>query len=742
MLCLALFITPSWFLLVQAEPQTEVVQFPLSAPLDVNVVLVGIQPSDFGVETTAELTNILKGLVRKEAASYAGIFLDEPLLVAKFDVRLSVITAPIRMTSEFVDDYLRYFTTPAGYIPDELKLSLQRYKQYVASVFGTDFVYNLYEGLTRMDYVLQQLAYYTERYMPDISDEYNIYFMCGNTFTGGYIPVYYLYGRTPEQHNLVGMVGMNMYGGMWTGRQAVIDICAIPNPYGNYVGLKNPPYDYPPVWAYRDATQQRKLLANYVDEVIDTLFVKSLLYIPTYRVNTLIDVIVVDATDWGIGSEVVRGYLSVELMEAALKKLAPYNFYTFRYFYYWMKRDAPQLRTALFDWGEYITINSEKAFTVAENLNLIEEAPEGVVHIPALVFVGEKSMYVDEKYVIGKAIPLEEDPGKPRGVAVGLSFETVREEGLTFTVTHEVGHTLGLAHPHDDIDETQIRIVGPGKVKMEVRTRWIYSWTDTVMAYANVFPVMEDRSLFVGMYPMKTYFSKFDLDALDRAIVAIILSYYAQTRADVIDRLERAGIDPSDVKEIQSILERADAMASKAVNEFKKHNYFDRFSFTGLGAQLVSAFDYAWEAFYYINVISDFVDGFITSREIDAQLIAQLEQQISKLEDDAERLQGELENAQRLNSVLESRLKDAESSLAKAQSELKSTKEALVAAQNELNSTKEELDAAKRSLEPLQMQVMALAGVAAVLAIVAAIMYLRYRPKKPEPVRRYYGAPT
>jgi len=741
LLCLALLVTPSLFLAARAEQKADAVQLPLSAQLDVNVVLVGIQPSDFGVGSENELASILAGLVRKEATSYAGIYLDEPIPVAKFDVKLSVVTAPARMTSSFVDDYLRSFTTPAGYIPGELGRSLQRYKQYVAEVFGADFVYNLYQGLTRIDYVLQQLAYYTERYMPEISNGYNIYFMCGNRFTDGYIPIYYLYGRTPEQHNLLGIVGMNMYGGMWTGRQVVIDICAIPNPYGNYVGLKNPPYDYPPVWVYKDAAQQRMLLARYVDEVIDTLFVKSLLYVPTYRVNTLIDVIVVDATDWGIGSDVVRGYLSVELMEDALRKLAPYNFYTFRYFYYWMKRDAPQLRTALFDWGEYITVDSDKAFTLAEKLNLIEKAPEGVVHIPVLVFVGEKSMYVDKRYVIGRAIPMKDDPGKPRGVVVGLSFEAVKEEGLTFTVTHEVGHTLGLAHPHDDIDETNIRIVGPGKVRMEVVTRWIYSWTDTVMAYANVFPVMEDRSLFVGMYPMKTYFSTFDLDALDRAVVAMILSYYVNARAEIVDKLEKAGIDPYGVEDIRLLLDRADSMASKAVDEFKRHNYFDRFSFTGLGAQLVSAFDYAWEAFYTVSVLSDFVDGFIASKNIDAKTIAQLEQQVSKLEEDADRLRSELADAQKLNSVLESKLRDAEDSLTKTQEELKSTKEALAAAQKELSSVKEELDAVKGSLGSIQMQAMALAGVAAVLAVMVVIVYLRYRPKKPVQEGRYYGAP-
>jgi len=56
--------------------------------------------------------------------------------------------------------------------------------------------------------------------------------------------------------------------------------------------------------------------------------------------------------------------------------------------------------------------------------------------------------------VLGIAIPRKDNAEKPLAATVAVFYEVLITEGLTRTLSHEIGHTLGLRHPHDDFSES------------------------------------------------------------------------------------------------------------------------------------------------------------------------------------------------------------------------------------------------------------------------------------------------
>ena len=653
-----------------------------SARLNVNVILLNLPLLElFETESTEELSLNLEQLVRVEAVSYAGFF-GEPTPISRFDVDVSLIEAPDMMRAEFEDDFTNELSDMSlTELPPLVRQEVDEYFDYLES---QEFPLEIFsDRAVRIDDVLWELIILTDTHMPEIKDEYLIYVICQGVETGqAGLPVYVTYGQSPDTGEVFGMVGPNMYGGIWSSRSVVVDICAIPNPNGNFfadpsASISDKLGPYLPVFAYESPTDRLNLLGLYVDEIIDTLFVKSLLYMPSYSFNALFDLVVIDTTADGIGYEDVLRLLNLELVESAFRRLTPYNFYSFRYNYYTLD-EVPELRSALVDHGEYVNVDPQAALSRAQEIGIIGQPIDDFTYIPNIIFVGDKDVLIDG--ALGIAMPSEQDPARIGGVLIGVSRASMDLEGLTVVVIHEGAHALGLAHPHDDIDERA----------MEPRTRWIYSWTDTAMSYAKVIHVLEDRWIFSDLYPLKTYYSSFDSDALDRAVIYLLLNEYVRVRDEVLSKLDAAGIELSQVPEMGESLNEADRMAAEAIEEFRRHNYFDHFEFAGVGMQLTSSFDYAWLALQLGYILDDQVEGLVQGKG--GSYITQLEQSIRELEDALPQLQADLERERRTISSLEEGLKTTEERVDTVEKELASAEEALSASEEKHSDTKEQLD--------------------------------------------------
>jgi len=117
------------------------------------------------------------------------------------------------------------------------------------------------------------------------------------------------------------------------------------------------------------------------------------------------------------------------------------------------------------------------------------------------------------------------------------------------------------------------------------------------MSYSNSWSgALQKDILFEGVYPMRTFWSIYDLDARDRAVVSLVLEDYEANYGEIIQTLRSNSLTSDDVPEVKDALRLARELAENAVGQFKQHNYFNRLSFKGLGAQLESALDYAYAA--------------------------------------------------------------------------------------------------------------------------------------------------
>ncbi|MEN3047701.1 MAG: hypothetical protein ABDH63_02840 [Candidatus Caldarchaeales archaeon] len=705
----------------RAEQSEAPIDLPIRAPLEVNVIIAGFSSRDLGL-TPAQLQRVLSQLVRSEAIAYAGFFMEDPYVVALFDVELVVIEADARLNAEIRSLYGRFSYDPAA-LSIDLRNGYVRYVSFVRDEYGTSFAIQLNDRMTDIASLTLGLVSLTHRFLPQIADGYNVYLVCGLPFTGNKFPVYFASGQTIERGNGIGVVGMNLYGGIGTYRYVVLDICAIPNPYGNYAPrTEEDIVKYLPPAFYVDPRDQIEAIAMYVDEIIDNLFVKSLLYVPRYQVTFLFDVIVIDFTTTGGGLPFIAANFVPEIFESSMRWLMPYNFYTSRFHYKTIAEVAAMRQAISVQRGVQI-IDVERAFAIAERTGLIPPAPPGVTRVPVLIFLSDADVYPSSPGTIGIAWPDSSDPRYPKGAVVGLSYRFVEREGLTLVTIHEAAHTLGLAHPHNDLDETRQEVIRPGRSRPQITSRWVFSWIETAMAYADHPQVVNQRLIYLGAYPLRTYFSAFDLDAIDRAVVTLLLGYYLNYREEIGKKLNESGLKLSDIPEAEKLLREADEAAVNAVRLFRDHYYFDRFEFAGLGAQLETAFDYAWKAFTDIIELYDKVEGARLAIESVRPLIKELESEVSNLKSTVESLRGRLDEATSRAEQLQRSLNRETQERQRVQQELELTRGELSRVKTELELTKNSLSAARAEANTYLL--LAAAGIAAAVGSAAFALMSR-----------------
>ncbi|MEM4190113.1 MAG: hypothetical protein QW544_06345, partial [Candidatus Caldarchaeum sp.] len=278
-------------------------------------------------------------------------------------------------------------------------------------------------------------------------------------------------------------------------------------------------------------------------------------------------------------------------------------------------------------------------------------------YIPAIVVVTDYSTRVyredPEDDALGIALPDLDDPRFGAAAVAGASYYLLSYEGLAATVAHEIGHVIGLRHPHDDFDEVAGR-----NVRSMIYTKSI----ETYMSYSTTWvEAVKRRTIKEGYYPVKTYWSIFDLDAIDRAVISILLSTYEQNYRDIVDAVSRAGLRLEDIKTLTEALNTAKTLAERCVELFRSHSYLDRFEYTGLGAQLKSSFDYPFFAMALTELSKTYTDGVMTQNERLRPQLESLQAEISSLTATLNKLRQESEKtAMELKSVEEALKKSLE----------------------------------------------------------------------------------
>jgi len=299
-------------------------------------------------------------------------------------------------------------------------------------------------------------------------------------------------------------------------------------------------------------------------------------------------------------------------------------------------------------------------------------------------------------------------------VVAGVVYRSIQREGLTFTIIHEAGHTLGLAHPFNDLDESQMRPGKSGNLRPTPANRWIYAYVDSSMTYASVLQVTDYRELFVYKYPMRTFFSIFDLDALDRATISMLLYYYLLYRTEALNVLEKLNRPLEAFEKGKKLLELADQSAVQAVKLFQQHKYFDRLEFEGLGSQLVSSFDYAWLAYLSAYTMYNLIVGVQDAAAFFEPQIEELQEKVSDLSGRLQSTMSQLDETKRQLDQVRNSLEEERRQRTAIQADLDKTRADLQRTQDALTSKEKELAEANARASTYMYGIVGVAAVAAV----------------------------
>lgn len=688
---------------------------PIESDLVVNLVFVDVDFTLFGVNGLEDLLRRVATGVRAEAKSALTWYTDQGILYApySYDVLLRGFQLRSAALQEFRSDW-RSLNQP---VPRDLLIQ----KKYNGSLSGI-----------HAPTALKTLIDLSNKYLQTPFEGYTIFFICSVNALGKSAN-YYTYGILPETGKVGGVLFLNMYGGAWWGRYVFIDICA---GYGSGD-------EYPSVLSIQSTQERVQLLSKYVDELIDYQFVKSTVYLPYYNLQILVDVIVVDASGQGINFETLVNSFDIELTEASLRTLTPYNFYSFRLRLY----DVDEIPgfSSIIRVDEFETRRGKEqvavfdpyqAYDILKSAGIIEAETEEYKYVPTIIVVTQ--------YSTGVLIPGFEDWGPALGIALenpeqpmyglvataGASYYSLFYEGMAVTVAHEIGHVLGLRHPHDDFDEVNEIEVGP---------KWIYTDSmETFMVYSTSWVEgVKQKTVREGFYPIRTYWSIFDLDAIDRVTISLLLQNYEKNYAEILRKLDEAGLRLDDLQTLKSVLSTAKQWARQAVEEFKKFNYFDRLTFKGFGAQLDTSLDYAFMAWAATDLMKIYLEAALLQNqrltpdieqlrnevETLSQRLEQIRREKSNTEDEISQVTQQIAAARERAAQLEEKLAQLEREAANLQ-QLSQRKTEL---EKELSEKNLELQRAQADAAQLESLNMVLTGVAVVLFAGAGVTLVFFR---------------
>jgi hypothetical protein len=317
-----------------------------------------------------------------------------------------------------------------------------------------------------------------------------------------------------------------------------------------------PDYRIPPIWDYgnpngyrpfNDLTGDAAKLARYV--AINLLFTTSPLYKPAISAPRLPGQINVDINLYqGDPTSNARDFLKPWFVTGALGALQRHNTFTAdvsdqaftgrayqNYLCFFSDQSCYGSRLFGIAFGDLFLYHDDRLMQFLEG-NGDYEVPVFNYNTPdaltggLLGFADDNWRDGTQSYVFGFLSPLLRNAGY----------------GFTTTTTHEVGHHLGLSHPHDGYDSERDIDYGPNG---PFYFAWSGDESNTIMHYLD----------------LATSFSQFDRDNMDRWLTAayinqansVLARIYASPRADAQ----------------AAALASADANAGEALKQYDAMNY-------------------------------------------------------------------------------------------------------------------------------------------------------------------------
>lgn len=423
------------------------------------------------------------------------------------------------------------------------------------------------------DQVLSFLAGAGDTY-PEVAggtDEVRLFFL---NPTGVEVPYYYRIDSRDTDR------GLNLTfetANAWGGVDGIFfqDLRAAPNHIGEGT-VDGRPANFagqPPLWSYGDTASERARLvgdlAYYINTSIRILAAPSYAVTPFYPDTYALNVTLFDATasqdlfqPGGVGAPFgvnsTQDVLDPDQVRAAVSDLFPLSPVTVD-----VRVSDRTVDPAI---GTAVTANTDLGPSgvllldpFGLNTDLKETfgvpnqpiLPGDSVSLPALVVILDDESYVQS--VGTRGATLQRSDGRAASIIIAVGVEQAAQRGLTDTVIHEAGHSLGLGHPHE-------MPVPGGTGGATVYVDWLRDLTSTPMTYL---PSYVDYS-----------FDSFDKRAVASGVAATTLAAAYLARKEAWSALDSRGYSNTTVaasfQEEEALFQTfaAQSAASMAAGDF------------------------------------------------------------------------------------------------------------------------------------------------------------------------------
>ena len=534
----------------------------IETELKVNVVFIGLELNE------EDKTNI-SDLVHDEYIPMNHIMetfmtgSDYDPIGVNYDLNLSIMNAP----EELATNYSQYLNESAT-----RNWTVDSYYDYEGNYYVDDAFDEAFGEADYGDQLINGIDVYdAERWlywnvpeyegMEDIYDGYVIYFLYPDA---GDVWPYYYYSEADDIDTGVESVANNLvaYGGNYP--LYFIDLSTPPPSFGEGFGSG----DYanrennPPLWLVESEDEAYTLISEYIEETIQFLFVPSYVYTPEYEYQYKLDLLMIDATSDDSVYDDITDYFNAANVQMALDWAVPYSEWTFNIekadleepflAEYKEALESSSTVTSCYYGGDAIIIDSNVLIPKADEL---VNRPDGVVTIPVFVTIFDDCGWVDREWVMGSAESY--DDGTPFGVFMATGKNQLVNDGLTGTVVHELGHMMGLMHPHQSF--------GYDTGELDFEQDWFWDQSASTMTYYHNLE--------------NSYLDYFNYDALERGHALVILSDVQDYRYEIWTEIEDKGYDYDTLpNDLFQLMYEIDYYWEMSVYEFEDRNYFSYYS--------------------------------------------------------------------------------------------------------------------------------------------------------------------
>jgi|GEM_PF-1116221 len=688
-------------------------------PLKLNVVFLGgdFIPSEKKLEE--KVSQILPWY-----APYI-LYEDNYLGVNITRIDVEVFKAPRQMVNEyvqFIQENDRKF-----YEPDDASLYISRLEERVQEYFLEEIGLSGIKVYWIDAYMMENWLYENgiEHLGIDSDRSYTIYFLLSSLELPAVVE-YFIDTYSPESGEYIFMGGMNAYGGNY--RLYFIDLTSIPLGRDRCDGdpkCKSATADYYPTlwedWILDDVEIFYDLLGTYIAETIIYVFFRGYVYRPSYDINIYSYLLIIDATEEDEAGEILKDFSPNYFMNA-LSSLIPYAYKITEYRIIDVD-EFPELKKALFatlTYGDdYVVVDCKQVPELVFNLPVIKRFKD-VKTLVTVLFVFDEEAYVCRKHVVGKAFE--------KGALSAISRFTLEYEGPSLTLYHETGHVLGLRHPHDS---------DPVPWDYDLSS-WLYDWSATPMTYDSACAL---RTMYEGKY-----FAKIDKDSIDMGLTMDLMRRARNIIYQALESLDDAGLIREDIPDtLMEMLNEVVGDLENAIEEFKNYNYLDWASFYGLGAQKVSAFDYAFSAYQQAVMLSRMTENILdtlikekSSRIRLSEALEQLEELRTrnvKLLEELEKIRKSFENVQKNYENLNRDYIELQNKYDEVNNQLKSLKNKYAELEEEREQLKLEIEKLRGEISTISTTNSILTSILIIVTIaIAALLTLYIKSRKVKPL--------